>query len=209
MKTKVNLIKKYYKIITVVIVVTGLLLLIVITGILLNNPFDKRNVESKETDVISENVDIECKETYFTSEETEFESNDNSDYKTFMVLLNNYCKDMVTKITPLKNNWYKFNKNEKEKIFKDNSYIKSKKNKNNFVRNLDNFIMELELIKGTKKEFDRKIDNFMNSTDSKSCDKIYEEKKSLDETFLFHIRKFEKESYGFSLKLLTFFVDEN
>ncbi|ORD98370.1 hypothetical protein A0H76_2631 [Hepatospora eriocheir] len=124
-------------------------------------------------------------------------------------LLNKYRDVMVAKIKALENNWYNFNKDEEVKIFKDIIYIKSKKNKDNFVRNLNNFLKELEVIKETKEKFDREMDNVMYFGDTMINVEIYEKKKSLDETFLFHIRKFEKESYGFSLKLLNYFVDEN
>ncbi|ORD99736.1 hypothetical protein A0H76_290 [Hepatospora eriocheir] len=165
MKTKVNLIKKYYKIIIGVFVIIG----IFITGFLLLFNTPNRS----------------------------------------LCLLNNYRDVMVTKITALENNWYNFNKNEEEKIFKDISYIKSRKNEDNFVKNLINLIKELEVLKGIKEKFDKEIDGAMYFNDSMINVKISELKKSMDETFLFHIRKFEKESYGFSLKLLTFFVDEN
>ncbi|ORD98050.1 hypothetical protein HERIO_64 [Hepatospora eriocheir] len=124
-------------------------------------------------------------------------------------LLNKYRDVMVAKIKALENNWYNFNKDEEEKIFKDVIYIKSKKNKDNFVKNLINLIKELEVLKGIKEKFDKEIDGAMYFNDSMINVKISELKKSMDETFLFHIRKFEKESYGFSLKLLNYFVDEN
>ncbi|ORD96183.1 hypothetical protein A0H76_499 [Hepatospora eriocheir] len=216
MNIVVDLIKEYYKIIIVVFVLTG----IVITGILLNNLFDKRNIESKEKKILNENVDVESEEIGVLNpqidvkneekdviiKETKFEFNDNSDYKLFLELLNIYCEEMIAKLTDLKNNWFNFNKNEEEKIFKDKSYIKSKTNEDNFVKNLSNFTTEL---KENRKKFDNGMHIFKLIVDSKTRDKINEELKKADQNILFYIILFEKKYFISSVKLRALFINEN
>ncbi|ORD95300.1 hypothetical protein HERIO_2592 [Hepatospora eriocheir] len=116
---------------------------------------------------------------------------------------------MIAKLTDLKNNWFNFNKNEEEKIFKDKSYIKSKTNEDNFVENLSNFTTELAELKENRKKFDNGMHIFKLIVDSKTCDKFNEELKKADQNILFYIILFEYKYFISSVKLRALFINEN